>query len=133
MGICSFPLMRVGLILTVNMAGTVVESDQQLDLSSADHFKHEASRGMEIEKSPHGINGAPHGINGAPHGINGAPHGINGAPHGINGAPHGINGAPHGINNGTKMGSGPAHKLLIVDDNPRLLKMLEMRFSESGY
>jgi len=36
-------------------------------------------------------------------------------------------------NSGTKMGSGPTHKLLIVDDNPRLLKMLEMRFSESGY
>jgi DNA-binding response OmpR family regulator len=31
------------------------------------------------------------------------------------------------------MGSGSAHKLLIVDDNPRLLKMLEMRFTESGY
>lgn len=43
-------------------------------------------------------------------------------------------GAPSGINNnGTKMGSGSAHKLLIVDDNARLLKMLEMRFSESGY
>src|SRR3979490_1854517 len=33
----------------------------------------------------------------------------------------------------TKMGSGSAHKLLIVDDNPRLLKMLEMRFTEAGY
>jgi len=31
------------------------------------------------------------------------------------------------------MGSGQAKKLLIVDDNPRLLTMLEMRFSQAGY
>ncbi len=93
-----FSTQRVGLILTVNMAGMVVESDQQGDLPSADHSEHGASRGIEIEKGPHGIDRGR-----------------------------------CGINNGTKMGSGLAHKLLIVDDNPRLLKMLEMRFSESGY
>lgn len=83
---------RGELILTVNMAGMVVESDQQVDLPSADHSGHGASRGIEIEKGLYRIN-----------------------------------------NSVTKMDSGPAHKLLIVDDNPRLLKMLEIRFSESGY
>jgi len=31
------------------------------------------------------------------------------------------------------MGSGQDKKLLIVDDNPRLLTLLEMRFSQAGY
>ena len=76
----------------------VVESDQQVDLPSADYFKHGSSRGIEIE------NGRSR-----------------------------TNTVPCGIKDGTKMGSGPTQKLLIVDDNPRLLKMLETRFSESGY
>jgi DNA-binding response OmpR family regulator len=57
-----------------------------------------------------------------------------GASHGeIEKDPWAIGGRPHRMNDTTKMSSGPARRILIVDDNPRLLRMLEMRFSESGY
>jgi DNA-binding response OmpR family regulator len=41
--------------------------------------------------------------------------------------------SPKGIDNGAIMGSSQAQKLLIVDDNPRLLELLQMRFSQAGY
>lgn len=94
------------------MADVVVESDQEVVLPSARYFKHGASRGIEIEKGPSGRCNSPYGVD--------------------KGA-RVINGVLCGMDDTIKMGSGPTRRILIVDDNPRLLRILEMRFSESGY
>jgi len=94
------------------MADMVVESDQEVVLPSARYFKHGASRGIEIEKAP------PERCN---------------SPYGMDKGARVINGVIRGMDDTIKMGSGPTRRILIVDDNPRLLRMLEMRFSESGY
>jgi DNA-binding response OmpR family regulator len=104
---------RAGLILTVNMTGMIVESDQERDILSAGHFKYGASHGIEIKRGAAGRRSS--------------------SPQGTDGDAWVINGVLRGMDDIIKMSSGPTRRILIVDDNPRLLRMLEMRFSESGY